>query len=127
MPKRPFQLTHEVGVLLWDHRPQLGLVVTTVFDREDEVDPVGAALALHIESGQLAVEVGRVERRGAEHTEPASARDSGDDVAAVAERDDGVLDPEKAAQLGAHDGGPFLQRSDHAVIRPRPGGKVARE
>ena len=72
--------------------------------RHHGVDAVGLAVDVLVDPVELDLELLGAEADGAEHAEAAGLAHRGDDVAAVREREDRVLDPEHVTQRGSHQG-----------------------
>jgi hypothetical protein len=85
--------------------------------RDDHVDAVRPAAHLLVDPAQLDLELVGVEAHRAEHAEPAGVRDRGDDVAAVAEREQRELDPEQLGDARPH---PLLTTRRRRRRAPRP-------
>ena len=71
--------------------------------RDHDVDAVRLAVHVLVDPLELELELLGRERERAEHADAAGVGDRGDDVAAVAEREDRELDPEPFAELVVHD------------------------
>src|SRR5690606_29419206 len=98
----------EGGDLFADHLLEvdlrvIALVAPDVVGRDDDVDAVGLAADVRVDPGKLALELVGGEGERAEHAEAAGVGDGGDDVAAVAEGEDGALDPEHLADGCTHE------------------------
>src|SRR4051812_20018921 len=79
--------------------------VELVFRHED-VDAVRLALDMVVDPAQLRLERFRRERAAAQHTETTGPADRGDDVAAMAEREEGEVDTDQITDdvhAGQHD------------------------
>src|SRR5438270_12544061 len=78
------------------------LVTTDVLHRYENVDAVRTAVDLTVDPRQRRVElVGRIGGR-AEHAEPAGVGHRGNDIPAVAERDDRELNPKHLCDTRLH-------------------------
>ena len=96
------------------------LVGAGVLHREEEVDAVGSAPHLLLDPAEVDLELLRGVCDRSQHTEAACIRDGGDDVTAVAERQDRELDPEDVADPGPH-GKPLRIASTRTLLRPLHG------
>ena len=103
------QLVDVAPVVRVDHRADLGQHLVGVgavhvdrLLRHHGVDAVGLAVHVLVDPVELDLELLGAEADRAEHTEPAGLAHRGDDVAAVGEGEDRVLDPEHVAQRGSH-------------------------
>ena len=92
-----------------DHLLELALEVVGVdalgqldLGRHDEVDAVGLAVDVLVDPLQLDLELVGREVERAEHAHAAGPAHRGDDVAAVAEREDRELEAQVPGELGAH-------------------------
>ena len=103
------QLVDVLPVRGVDHRADLlhdvvgrGAVHVDRLLRHHRVDAVRLAVDVLVDPVELDLELLGAEADGAEHAEPAGLAHRGDDVAAVREREDRVLDPEHVTQWGSH-------------------------
>ena len=107
------QLLDELPMPLGDHlHDLLDPEVAVVFSRrhelrwDHEVNAVRLAVDVLVDPVELDLELLRAEGQGAEDAEAAGATHRGDDVAAVAEREDRELESVAIAEVGVH-GGPL--------------------
>jgi hypothetical protein len=94
-----------LGDHVLDLRQQLGRVRPADvrrFGRHDRVDAVGLPVHVLVDPGQLDLQLVGAEADRPQHPEPASAAHRRDDVPAVAEGEDRVLDPQLVADRRAH-------------------------
>ena len=103
------ELVDPVAVLLRDHLLELlahplrvELAGARVLRRHHDVDAVRLAVDVLVDPVQLDLELVGRERQRAEHAEAARLAHRGDDVAAVAEREDRQVDAEHFARTGLH-------------------------
>jgi hypothetical protein len=89
--------------------------IAGVAGRDDQVHAVGAVADLVLDPGQVHLEGLVTVADGAEDAEAAGLRDGGDDVAAVAEREDRELDPEHLRDRCLHQASMIAQ-----AVRPLP-------
>ena len=100
-------LTHETAVRLRDHAFEGGLVEhpgipAGVHLRHDHVDAVGLPAHVLVDPAEFDLELVRRKGERAEDAEAAGPADRRDDVATVAESEDGELDAEQVTDAGVH-------------------------
>ena len=103
-------LVGELPMLLRDRREQhlleldgIHLAHALVLAGDHDVDAVRLVAHVLVDPLELDLELLGREADGAQDAEPAAARDGGDDVAAMGERENGELDAELVAERGVHD------------------------
>ena len=101
------QVVDPLAVRRRDHLVELlfadvALILADVLGRDDGVDAVGLAVHVLVDPLELELELLRAVGHGSEHPEPAGAAHRGHDVAAMAKRKDGKLDPKSLTNLSLH-------------------------
>ena len=87
---------------LCEHFLRVGAVHVDRLLRHHGVDAVGHAVHVFVDPVELDLELFGTEADRAEHTKPAGLAHCRDDIAAMGEREDRVLDAKKVTQWGTH-------------------------
>ena len=101
------QIVDPLAVRRRDHLVELlfadvALVLADVLGGDDRIDAVGLAIDVLVDPLQLELELLRAIGHGAQHPEPTGPAHRRHDVAAMAERKDGKLDPQPLTDLSLH-------------------------